>query len=297
MNAILGGQDCTPLLKSAQLDGDQLDRLITRTAGALVGKVLSHDAALKALKSLDDPTSSTLTGWLKDAIINQDCPCEVFLSVLDIYEFDEQELLNLLPAVYRRRCDDDDSDDDSDDEMSVDNEKDKIIKSLVAKGLNIHDDNDLSVWGTPLIQAVKSERKSAVKAVLRAGARVDQPDHDVLIHAIKLHDDGRILRVLLKHLVNLNENREDKIDINIESELWGTALHYAALYAVRHADCECLILLRSAGARERPARGLFLTKKLTPTQYIKRKADGETCEVALSYALSALAGDDDRDDW
>ena len=341
MDAILTGRDCIPLLKSARFEKEQRQRLLTRTAGALSEKVLGHDAALKALKALNDH-GADLAEWLCDAIKNEDCKLTVFLPLLEnfeyFFEFQKHHLLNFLESVFRRgeyediffensdddesdnetndddesddeksdkeKKDDEDSDDEgsdddeSDDETSADDEKSSIIKCLVDQGLDINDESDSYGRGTPLIFAIEHGGKGGLKAVLRAGAIVDDPNHDTLIAAIGAGDDAcYILSYLFNHIEKHNKHSETKIDINVGSDDWGTTLHYAAQRGVENGETWALHTIMTHGGKERPARGYLLcgedgeelTEELTPTEFIKKRFEGDDAMAGkLRHVLDVI---------
>lgn len=121
----------------------------------------------------------------------------------------------------------------------------------------------------------------AVKALLRAGYNINNPWDDYFVFAC-CDLDGRFMKLLIEH----------GYDVNIDSELEGTALHGVASKAVAVNDTTCLELFMKAGAKERSVVGntLVSEEELTPTQYIKKDCEGDDAKAgALNRALHVLA--------
>ena len=222
------------------------------------GKAAGGGAAAREAASKKKADAKTMKEDLKERIQEDDVMMDLLEEMGDV-EFDEEELLQLICSVVENDCGDD-----------------EVVKFLVEKGLELdgrHCDGDES----PLAWAVAYSKFNAVEALLRAGA---EPYEMVFRHAL-CNKPGNMVKLLIKY----------DADVNIDLDMDGTVLHYAAVKAVFLDDLTCLRLFLEAGAKERcvEVEGRTFTEALTPTQYIQRDLGEDGDKVgAVERAVDLL---------
>lgn len=188
---------------------------------------------------------------------------EYYLKDFEHAQFEEGELEELLWTFIHADC----------------GHEEEVVRFLAVKGLHI--DGCRCETESPLVRAINVGKIRAVKALLKAGVEPNNPGDEVFYHAIAFKD-GCMVQVLIEH----------GADVNVDSDLEGTALHYTAVKAVALDNLTCLKLFLEAGAKERSVQGdtLVSNEELSPTQYIQKEFGGNAAKAgALERAVNLLA--------
>lgn len=193
------------------------------------------------------------------------------LSLIETCKFDTGQLVRFLHTAT-----------ETDDLFTFD-----AMETIVKKGIDL-DEDFLNVTGgyefTPFVQAIINADYDVVEFLVKLGSPLNNDFREVLFHALWYNDKGRMVKLLIQY----------GADVNIDSDLEGTALHFAANRAVLYGDTTDLKLFLGAGARERSSNGddwryegWSRKDYLTPTEYIQKtfEGDSEHCDALERVSL------------
>lgn len=217
--------------------------------GPITKKSTGGAAVKKAAKA-----AKKMKEELNEAIGKDDIVVSELLEGMEGVEFERGELEELIWTFVSSDC-----------------SQEEVVMFLVENGLEIH---DLSCDGeSALVWAVDHAKFGAVEALLKVDADQSNEWDEVFKRAL-CFKNGSMVSLLLKY----------GADVNVDSDMEGTALYYAAVKAVCLNDLTCLKLFLEAGAKERLAEvegRTFTSAWLTPTQYIQR----DFGDVSKVYAV------------
>ena len=248
MDAILEGRDYVPLLTTTQSKAcgesrcqQQQGRLLVSIAKALYNEKLDRDAARTALEDLQTH-DAPVTECLDDALRGRQR--HIYKPLLENLKVEGEDMVGLLWSVVAC-CDPNGDDNDAIDGM---------IQCLVDNGLYL---NGHCTDIKPLEKSLGDGNMVAVGALLRAGVNLNLYWDELCIHACGFKC-GKMVKLLIEH----------GYDVNLDSEMEGTALHWVAFQSVLKDDTRILEMFMKAGAKERVVNG-----GLTPSQSIKEEVD------------------------